>query len=278
MHERERRQALADFLRKQRAHLSPADVGLPSGMRRRRTPGLRREEVAQLANIGISWYIWLEQGRDVHPSAQVLESIAQALRLTMNERRHLFLLAEQSLPPQAFSTEESISPALQGVLDTFDPAPAYVLGRRLDCIAWNKAANAIFTITEATSPYGRNLVWQLFTSPTMRYLNNWEQMAQGTVAEFHTASARYPGDQWFETLIEDLKQISPDFCRLWLHHDASGSLDGHKCITHPVSGRLEFDHVTLQLPGDPDIRIMLYTPLGETGAKIQRMLQTEATP
>src|SRR5579871_4384176 len=112
MHKSERQQALADFLRQRRARLAPSEVGLPPGLRRR-TPGLRREEVAQLANIGTSWYVWLEQGRDVHPSAQVLESLAQALRLTVNERRHLFLLAGQSFPPQTPPLEEHISPALR---------------------------------------------------------------------------------------------------------------------------------------------------------------------
>src|SRR5947207_13878357 len=129
MLERERRQALADFLRQRRAQLTPAEVELPPGIRRR-TPGLRREEVAQLANIGTSWYIWLEQGRDVHPSAQVLESLAQALRLTLNERRHLFLLAGQSLPPHAFPYEESTSPASRRVIDDLNPTSAYGLGQR----------------------------------------------------------------------------------------------------------------------------------------------------
>src|SRR5579862_7558304 len=148
MDENERRQVLADFLRKQRAHLSPADVGLPPGLRRR-TPGLRREEVAQLANIGTSWYIWLEQGRNIHPSVQVLESLAQALRLTPNERRHLFLLGSQSLPPQTPSLEEHISPALRQMLADLDPAPAYVMGRRFDCLAWNTAAEKILAISTA---------------------------------------------------------------------------------------------------------------------------------
>ncbi len=137
MDERERRQTLADFLRTRRARLSPADVGLPSGMRRR-TPGLRREEVAELANIGTSWYVWLEQGRDVHPSPQVLESLAQALRLTLNERRHLFLLAGQPLPPHASPSEESASPALQQVLDDLNPTPAYAVGRRWDYLHGTK--------------------------------------------------------------------------------------------------------------------------------------------
>ncbi len=167
MYESERRQALADFLRQRRAHLTPAEVGLPAGIRRR-TPGLRREEVAQLANMGTSWYVWLEQGRDVHPSAQVLESLAQALRLTPNERRHLFLLAGQPLPPHASPLEERTSPALQQVLDDLNPTPAYAVGRRWDYLAWNKAADALFAISEASSPYAHNLVWRFFTSPTMR--------------------------------------------------------------------------------------------------------------
>ena len=269
MQENERRQALADFLRQRRENLSPADVGLPPGMRRR-TPGLRREEVAQLANIGTSWYIWLEQGRDVHPSAQVLESIAQALKLTPNERRHLFLLAGQALPPHTFSTNECISPALQRMLDDLDPTPAYVMGRRLDYLAWNKAANAIFSLEQATSPYARNLVWRLFTNSRLRDHPNREMMVRNMLAEFRAANARYPGDRWFEELIEDLKRISPEFCRWWPHHDASSVLEGHKIMEHPTLGHLEFEHITLQIPNDPDIRIMIYTPLAGTSAKLEQ--------
>ena len=141
MQENERRQALADFLRKRRASLSPDEVGLPPGLRRR-TPGLRREEVAELANIGVSWYTMLEQGYDVHPSRQVLESLAGALRLTSNERRHLFLLAGQPLPSPALPGEEGVSPALQQLLEDLNPTPACVIGWRWDYLAWNKAACA----------------------------------------------------------------------------------------------------------------------------------------
>src|SRR5258706_9314404 len=140
MHESERRQALVDFFSQRRARLSLAEVGLPPGMRRR-TPGLRREEVAQLANMATSWYVWLEQGRDVHPSAQVLESLAQALRLTPNERRHLFLLAGQPLPFHASPSAEHISPVLQQMLDDLNSTPGYAMGRRWDLLAWNKAAD-----------------------------------------------------------------------------------------------------------------------------------------
>ncbi len=274
MQERERRQALADFLRKQRARLSPADVGLPAGIRRR-TPGLRREEVAQLASIGTSWYVWLEQGRDVHPSSQVLESIAQALRLTANERRHLFLLSGQSLPPQERREEEHVSPAIQQMLIDLNPTPAYVMGRRYDYLAWNKAADVLYSISEETSRYGRNLIWRLFTSPTRRERPGWELIARSTLAEFRAANARYPGDEWFEELIEDLKQVSPEFRRWWPHHDVRSALDSHKIIEHPQMGRLEFDHLTLQVLTDPDISIIIYSPIAETRAKLERFLETE---
>ena len=276
MHESERRQVLADFLRKRRASLSPSEVGLPPGIRRR-TPGLRREEVAQLAYMGISWYVWLEQGRDVHPSAQVLESLAQALRLTPHERRHLFLLAGQPLPPPVSPAEESVSPALLQVLSDLNPTPAYVMGRRHDFLAWNKAADALFaisdTISDASSPFARNFVWRLFTSPTMRERPNWEQVARATLAEFRTASARYPGDPWFEDLVEDLKHVSPEFCQWWPHHDVRSSLDGHKVIEHPTLGCLEFEHFTLQVLSNPDIKIMIYTPNNVTRATLQRFLE-----
>jgi transcriptional regulator with XRE-family HTH domain len=275
MQKNERRQALADFLRKRRANLSPGEVGLLPGLRRR-TPGLRREEVAQLANIGTSWYVWLEQGRDVHPSAQVLESLAQALRLTPNERRHLFLLAEQALPPPVSPAKESINPALQQMLSDLNPSPAYVLGRRYDYLAWNTAADALFamsdTLSDTSSPYARNMVWRLFTSPTMRERPNWEMVARATLAEFRTANARYPGDPWFEDLIEDLKQVSPEFCRWWPHHDVRSALDGHKVIEHPTLGSLEFEHLTLQVLTNPDIRIMIYTPNAVTRTTLQRFL------
>jgi len=277
MQERERRQALADFLRKQRARLAPTDVGLPAGIRRR-TPGLRREEVAQLASIGTSWYVWLEQGRDVHPSEQVLESLSRALRLTPNERRHLFLLSGQSLPPQERYVEEHVSPALQQILDDLNPTPAYVMGRRYDYLAWNKAADGLFAISEVSSLYERNLIWRLFTSPTMRERPSWEQIARSTLAEFRATNARYPGDEWFEELIEDLKLVSPEFRRWWPHHDVRSSLDGYKVMEHSTLGRLEFEHLTLQVLSDPDVRIMIYAPLAETRAKLVRFLETETAP
>ncbi len=278
MNENERRQALADFLRKRRARLSPAAVGLPPGLQRR-TPGLRREEVAQLANIGTSWYIWLEQGRNIHPSVQVLESLAQALMLTPNERRHLFLLAGQSFPPHTPPLEEHISPVLRQLLADLDPAPAYVLGRRFDYLAWNNAAEKILALSAASHPYERNLVWRCFTDPMMReHFSHWEQMARGLLAEFRASSARSPGDEWFEELIEVLKHVSPEYGRWWQEHDAPRELSGDKIMEHTTLGHLEFQHLTLQVLSDPDVRVSIYMPNALTRTHLQRVLKDADQP
>ncbi len=277
MDEQERRQALADFLRQRRASLSPLEVGLPAGARRR-TPGLRREEVALLASMGTSWYVWLEQARDVHPSAQILESLAQALRLTLDERRHLFWLAGQELPPHAAPGAERITPRLCQMLNDLDPLPAYITGRRWDYLAWNRAADGVFSLARASTPYERNMIWRLFTSRTIRQATpNWEQKIKAALAEFRVASARYPGDASFDELIAALKEASPEFRRWWPHHEPGSSLDGHKIMTHPLVGRLEFEFVTLQVPGDPDVKVTVYTPVAGTRARLQTLVEAGAS-
>ncbi|MGH2459196.1 MAG: hypothetical protein ACRDIY_10050 [Chloroflexota bacterium] len=165
-----------------------------------------------------------------------------------------------------------MSPALRQVLDDLDPTPACVLGRRWDYLAWNKAVDLLFDIAQASSPYARNLIWQLFTSTTRRERPQWEQVARSMLAEFRTASARYPDDRWFEELIDDLKQVSPEFCQWWPHHQARRSIDGHKVIEHPTLGHLEFEHLNLQVLSDPDIRIMIYTPDDATRSVLQQSL------
>jgi transcriptional regulator with XRE-family HTH domain len=278
MDERDRRQALADFLRKRRASISPADVGLAPGMRRR-TPGLRREEVAQLSHIGASWYIWLEQGRDVHPSTQVLESLAQALKLSVNERRHLFLLAGQNVPPYGSPSAESLSPALEQVVRDLDPSPACILGRRWDYLTWNRSADAVFALSTAASTYyPHNLIWQLFTSPARTASPHWEPIARSMLAEFRATCARYLGDPWFDELIADLQRVSPDFCRLWPQHDTHRQLDFHKVLDHPILGRLEFEHINLQVMSDPDIRMMIYAPEPATRSRLEEFLAADSAP
>jgi transcriptional regulator with XRE-family HTH domain len=268
MEDLERRMALADFLRTRRARLSPADVGLPWGSRRR-TPGLRREEIAQLANVGTSWYVALEQGRDVRPSGQVLDSLAQALRLTAAERRHLFQLAQTNgstlptLPP-----EEKVSTALEHAVQALHPHPAYVLGRRWDLLTWNRAAERVFAFSEIMLPHSRNFIWRSFTNAMLRTHHNWDKLAQSLIAQFRADYARYPGDPWFGELIEDLGQGSEEFKLWWSRHDVRSIPDGHKHMQHPTLGLLDFEHVTLQVPMNPDLKVILYTCTSDTYSKL----------
>ncbi|WP_372631567.1 helix-turn-helix transcriptional regulator [Cohnella sp.] len=272
MNDSERRLALGNFLRDLRSSVSPLDVGLLPG-NRRRTRGLRREEVAGIANIGLSWYTRLEQGRDIRPSVGVLESLASALKLSPNERRHLFLLAGESLPPQSTIIEEKISPSIQDMLDELNPNPAYVIGKKWDFLAWNKAADAVFMINRVSPPHDYNLMWRQFTDPMWKEgSEDWESISRRMIAEFRTSRARYLNDDSFDKLIEDLKRTSADFTRMWQYHEVPGSLDGYKKLLHPTFGVIEFEHVTLQFPNEPDQRIMIYMPHPATKSCLEQIL------
>jgi transcriptional regulator with XRE-family HTH domain len=271
MDDMERRQALADFLRTRRERLSPADVNLPTG-KRRRTPGLRREEVAQLAFIGTTWYVALEQGRDIHPSGQVLDSLAQALKLTPAERRHLFLLAQPQTYASSPSPEEEIGSALKQAVFALDPHPAYVLGRRWDLLAWNWAAELVFDFSNIAPPHSRNFVWRSFTSPVLRMHRRWDKLAQSLIAQFRADSAKYPGDNWFSELIEDLEQTSTEFSKWWAQHDVKSVLDGQKLMEHPTLGPLEFEFVTLQPTDNPDQKVFIYTGSEQTATRLTALL------
>jgi transcriptional regulator with XRE-family HTH domain len=275
MSDEQRRQDLADFLRTRRMRLSPEQFGLLRGGRRR-TPGLRREEVAQLANVGVSWYTLLEQGRDIHPSAGVLHSIADALQLTPDERHHLFLLADQQHPIDIHASHEQVSPALRRVLDALNPLPAYIIGRRWDFLAWNTAASHVLLLSKSVPPYEYNAIWRIFAGPTSNHLYNpnWEQVAQKVLAEFRADSVHYANEEWFKRLIADLQHISPEFRAWWPRHDVRGRADARKDIEHPLVGSLMFEHTTLQVPAMPELKIMIYTPLPETDTleKLQQLM------
>jgi transcriptional regulator with XRE-family HTH domain len=256
--------------------LSPEQVGLINGGRRR-TPGLRREEVAQLANVGVSWYTYLEQGRDIHPSIEVLHSIADALQLTPDERQHLLLLADQQPHIGTHpADEEQISPALRYVLDSLNPLQAYIIDYRWNYLAWNTAADRALLLSQGMPPYEHNAIWRMFANPTSRrlYYPPWEQVAQRVLAEFRADSARFADEEWFKRLIADLQRISPEFRAWWPRHDVRGKLDAEKNIEHPQVGRLMFEHTTLQVPAAPDLKVMIYTPLPHTDtlAKLQQLL------
>jgi transcriptional regulator with XRE-family HTH domain len=273
MDEAERRQALADFLRTRRARLKPADVGLPA-RNRRRTPGLRREEVAELANIGVSWYTLLEQGQDVHPSRQVLTSLAQALRLTAAEERHLFLLAYQEQPAKMVMEEEQVTPALQRIVDALNPHPAFLIGRRWDVLTWNRTADLLFHFHEPCPPHSRNVVWRFFRREAHTLDQDWETQAQNLVAQFRADYARYPGDASFQEVIEDLQRVSTQFRLWWEQQDVRSLPDGPRAMHHPTIGMLEFDHVTFQTSITPDLRVKVYAATPATASKLEEILST----
>lgn len=272
----ERRKELADFLRTRRARLAPTEVGLPLTARRK-TVGLRREEVAQLASVGVTWYTWLEQGRDIHVSAQVLDSLAQALRLSAEEKAHLFLLAGQAPPPPPSALQEQISPFLQKFLEHLETSPAYITGRRWDVLAWNRAACEIFGDFAALPSDACNILRFIFTNSELRRrLVDWEGIAQRALAQFRASSSRYRGDAQFEALIKDLQQVSPEFARWWPRHDVRGRQDGCKELVHPQVGYLAFDHSTFQVNDLPDLRVTVYLPASEeTASKLAHLLVRE---
>lgn len=273
MDERERREALAAFLRTRRERLQPTDVGLPA-RNRRRTPGLRREEVAELANIGVSWYTLLEQGQNVHPSRSVLESLARALRLTVAEEQHLFLLVYGKKSVTRLMEEEQVAPALQRVIDALNPHPAFIIGRRWDVLSANRAAELLFRFHEPCPPHSRNVIWRFLQLGDHSIDQDWEKQAQSLVAAFRVDYARYPGDTSFREIIEDLQHVSPQFRLWWDQQNVRGLPDGPRVMQHPQLGLLEFDHVTFQTSLVPDLRVKVYSASPATAAKLEQALTT----
>jgi transcriptional regulator with XRE-family HTH domain len=245
--------------------VTPEDVGLPGGGRRR-TPGLRREEVAIIAGVGTTWYTWLEQGRDVRASIEVLEAIAAALRMTPAERAHLVLLGRGDEPPPSVSCREEVAPTLRRLIENLGPNPAFVLGRRWDYLAWNAAACALFGDFAQVPEHIRNHVWLTFMDPARRELcADWQESSRLIVAKFRADSARNLGDPAFEELEQSLRRASPEFCRAWKRHEVATHGEGRKVIEHPVVGRMVFEHAVLGPQTDPDQRLILYSPVAECG-------------
>ncbi|GHO79911.1 hypothetical protein KSD_76820 [Ktedonobacter sp. SOSP1-85] len=270
-----RLQELGDFLRTRRARLTPEEVGLPRGTRRK-TPGLRRAEVAQLVGVSVDWYTWLEQGRSITPSTQVLERLVQTLRLDANERTHLFLLAQQQPPPALLLEPEIVSPALQHFLDQFGPRPAFVSGRRWDILAWNDAGCAVFGDYRRMTTRERNTIWRIFTDPSSRqFVVDWEEDARQLLAQFRSMCGRYPGDAQLAELIHDLMLASPEFRAWWPDHEVRGGQEGRKTLNHPQVGHLVFERLTFQVFDTPDLKVTVYTPLEEadTPRKVEQLLE-----
>jgi transcriptional regulator with XRE-family HTH domain len=263
-----RRAELADFLKRRRAAIKPEDVGLRNGSRRR-TPGLRREEVAQLAGVGTTWYTWLEQGRDVRASLDVLEALARALRLTAAERIHLILLGRGEEAPPLPGPAEKVSPTVRRLIDGLHPNPAFLLGRRWDYLAWNRATTVLFGDFSELPRGERNHVWQMFLDPVRReMLTDWEHGSRLCTAKLRADHARHLGDPAFEQLIESLRNASPEFCKAWRRHEVASSGEGRKVLLHPVAGRLVFEHAIFNPVDSAEQRLVLYTPVqGEDTAE-----------
>ena len=258
-----RRSELADFLKDRRGRVSPESAGLTSNGRRR-TPGLRREEVAQLAGVGLSWYTWLEQGRDIKPSAQVLDALARALRLDTGERAHLFHLARVELPLPGAGYPREAPEALAEIVDALAPNPAYLLGPRTDVLAWNRVAAAVLGEPGA-APDGRpNLLWWLFMAPDRLRDEQWRATATSTLARFRAEHARRFGDPDFESLIEALDDASPEFRAWWARHEVLTEQLGTKTIEHPRLGTLRLHHLQSVPTSHPDLRLTQFVPADET--------------
>jgi len=238
-----RRQELAKFLRSRRERLSPADVGLNhTGMSRRRTKGLRREEVAALAGISLPWYTSLEQGREINVSDAVLESLARVLRLNQDERDHLFFLAS---PPRnrAMSGNASahVHPAMQFLLEQSGLYPAYITDEKMNILAWNKLASAVFGPFEEAEGRERNMLWRLFMLPSCRTMfADWETLAGSLLGEFRAMYSRHITDPWYHTFVAELAQGSPEFAEWWETYQVQCTSQYPRKLTHPVAGPLHF--------------------------------------
>ena len=275
-----RRDELSGFLRSRRARLSPEDVGLPDDGARRRTPGLRREELAALAGVGVSWYTWLEQGRDIRPSPEVLDALARALRLDAAERETLFALARTELPLPAESMTAPEGPddyaLLVSLVEGLHPTPAYLLGPMTRILAWNPAAAALFGSPAHLAPERRSLLWLLLVDPGDAQHNPGRKgTARNMVARFRSEYARHAGEPAYEQFITELHERSPWFAQWWGEHEVNDTQRGTKTIEHPTLGTLRLHHAQTVPTGAPDLRLTIYAP---ADAATRAALATLATP
>ncbi|WP_235032455.1 helix-turn-helix transcriptional regulator [Actinacidiphila yanglinensis] len=268
-----RRQELREFLKGRRARVSPAEAGLPAGGPRRRTPGLRREEVAVLAGVGASWYQWLEQGRDITVSPQVLDAVARVLRLNGPERRHLYVLAGLNPPLPEATPEIDVCAGLYRLLDGWMPYPAHIMDAYWNIVAYNDAAGRAFGFTDDTG----NCLVSFFTSPVFRSMvEDVDSVAATVVAQYRAAASEFPGDEGFHRIVADVSALSPEFAGLWARGDIQPSGQLEKRITHPVVGTLHFESTQLRLAARPDLVIVVHSPLGaETAGKLERLAGRE---
>jgi len=264
---------LGAFLRDRRARLDPQALGFASV--RRRTPGLRREEVAQRAHISATWYTWLEQGRGGAPSAEVLHRIADALMLTADEREHLFLLGLGRLPAVRYQGAVGVTPRLQHVLDALVGCPAIVKTATWDVVAWNVAAAKVLTDYGALPPKQRNILRLIFCEPRVRRAQaDWLASARFVVAAFRADVARAGAAGECAALIEELRQLSPEFGTIWRDQDVRSYGDGTKQLRHAQAGLISFEYSSFVVDGRPDLAMLVFRPLADKDrAKVDKLLK-----
>jgi transcriptional regulator with XRE-family HTH domain len=260
---------LGSYLRDRRAKLDPATFGFASA--RRRTPGLRREEVAQRAHVSATWYTWLEQGRGGAPSADVLERIARALVLTEVEREHLFLLALGRPPEVRYHAAEGVTPRLQRVLDSLEFSPAYVKTSTWDVVAWNRAASVVMTDYGAIAAGQRNILRMMFSSSHVRAVQtNWEGVARFAVAAFRADTARAGATKTVQALVDELCRLSPEFEAIWRENDVRSTYgDFAKSLRHPLAGLITLEYSAFAVDGRGDLDMVVYSPV--TPADVEKV-------
>ena len=264
---------LGAYLKDRRTRLDPAALGFAVG--RRRTPGLRREEVAQRANISPTWYTWLEQGRGGAPSADVLNRIAAALMLTDIEREHLFLLGLGRPPEVRYKAAEDVTPRLQRLLDAFEVSPALIKTATWEVVAWNRAAAAVLTDYGALPPGQRNILRLIFCDPRVRAAQyDWESVARFVVGAFRADAARAGAVSEVGQLVDELCRRSPEFQSLWRDNNVQVHGEGVKRLRHPILGPIGLEYSAFAVDGRPDLSMIVYNPATRDDADRIRSLIT----
>ena len=258
-----RREELATFLRNRRERLTPEEVGVPRG-RRRRTPGLRREEIAQLASIGVTWYTWLEQGRDIQVSPEVLDAIARTLRLDQSERDHVFALAG-SIDPSPAAACTPITDAVRDLLERLEPLPACLQNARYDIVAYNRPFSRLMCDLDSVPPEDHNVIWLGFMNEQWKAtLSDLDGTQRLMAAKFRASMAENLGDPTWKALLKRLQAASPEFCEYWDRHEVVRPGNQVKVYQHPDCGQLRLTATSLWLePGNSRPRLVTYTPVDE---------------
>ncbi|GLQ97256.1 helix-turn-helix transcriptional regulator [Dyella mobilis] len=269
--------ALGTYLKNCRMKLDPAAFGYPP--QRRRTPGLRREEVAQRANISPTWYTWLEQGRGGAASADVLDRIAGALMLTEIEREHLFLLGLGRPPEARYQKSDGVTPRLQRVLDALDPSPALIRTAAWDVVAWNHAATVMLMDYSSLPPEQRNVLRFIFLDPRARVAHyDWESVARVVLSTFRVEAVRAGAAAEVEPLIEELCRLSPEFNAMWRDNDVrKPGIEAVKHLRHPVLGPIAFEYSAFAVDGRQDLSMVVYNPATPADAeRIHSLIAAQA--